>query len=162
MPLAVNEMDDEYLARLRLNREPHSMYVSLTHSLALTSLVAPLSSRPRFLMPSAFVRRENPKFGVEKEEGGRKGVIYRGNIQKRGFSLRYQDRLKKLFLGCVTRQHAQRRVKFYSRSLYLGSRNFKYLASEISHSFDNFTRVMLDEWTTEAALRARVPPHWLC
>ena len=31
-------------------------------------------------MPSAFVRRANPKFGVEKEEGGRKGVIFRGSI----------------------------------------------------------------------------------
>ena len=28
-------------------------------------------------MPSAFVRRANPKFGVEKEEGARKGVNFR-------------------------------------------------------------------------------------
>lgn len=36
----------------------------------------PFSWRPRFLMPSAFVWRANPKFGVEKEEGARKGVNF--------------------------------------------------------------------------------------
>ena len=80
MPLAVNEMDDEYLARLRLSQPRSAQYVSLAHRSHV--VVAPLSSRPRFLMPSAFVRRANPKFGVEKEEGGRKGVIFRGNVKE--------------------------------------------------------------------------------
>lgn len=80
MPLAVNEMDggrDEYLARLRFNG---GRIEYATHNqLGPPSRVPthPFSWRPRFLMPSAFVRRANPKFGVEKEEGARKGVNFR-------------------------------------------------------------------------------------
>ena len=84
MPLAVNEMDggrDEYLARLRFSsRRARGRMEYATHNqrrVALPPTDAPLSWRPRFLMPSAFVRRAIPKFGVEKEEGARKGVNFR-------------------------------------------------------------------------------------
>ena len=78
MPLAVNEMDggrDEYLARLRFNGGRIEYATHNQRGVALHP-DAPLSWRPRFLMPSAFVWRANPKFGVEKEEGARKGVNF--------------------------------------------------------------------------------------